>query len=103
MVRDIPLIVSLSLFLAIILTITQLYKNSEAVVMNSVGLSNKDFFLIIQIYIRNSYFIMTSIILTYDCYHNFKKKYDLNYNCYLLLLFNSRRRSSKFTVAKEEA
>ena len=44
-----------------------------------------------------------SIILTYDCYHNFKKKYDLNYNGYLLALFNSPRRSSKFTVAKEEA
>ena len=34
MIRDIPIIFSLSLFLAIILSISQLYKNSEAVVMN---------------------------------------------------------------------
>jgi len=43
MIRDVSLILSLSLFLAIILTISQLYKNSEAVVMNSLGLSDKYF------------------------------------------------------------
>ncbi|MFL2466900.1 MAG: LPS export ABC transporter permease LptF [Candidatus Pseudothioglobus sp.] len=48
MVRDAPLIIALSLFLSIILTITQLYKDSEAVVMNSIGISNKDFILIVQ-------------------------------------------------------
>jgi lipopolysaccharide export LptBFGC system permease protein LptF len=37
MIRDIPLILSLSLFLAIILTVSKFYKNSEAVVMNSLG------------------------------------------------------------------
>ena len=48
MVRDIPLIVALSLFLSIIITISQLYKSSEAVVMNSIGLGSKHFFLLIQ-------------------------------------------------------
>lgn len=48
MVRDAPLIIAFSIFLSIILTITQLYKDSEAVVMNSIGISNKEFFLIIQ-------------------------------------------------------
>jgi len=48
MIRDVPLILSLSLFLATILTISQLYKNSEAVVMNSLGLSNKNFIVFIQ-------------------------------------------------------
>ena len=36
MLRDIPIILNLSLFLSIIITISQLYKNSEAVVMNSI-------------------------------------------------------------------
>jgi lipopolysaccharide export system permease protein len=35
MIRDVPLILSLSLFLAIILAISKSYKDSEAVVMNS--------------------------------------------------------------------
>ena len=48
MIRDIPLILSLSLFLAIILTISQLYKNSEAIVMNSLGLGEKHFIVFIQ-------------------------------------------------------
>ena len=43
MLRDIPIILTLSLFLAIIITISQLYKNSEAVVMNSIGLGEKNF------------------------------------------------------------
>jgi lipopolysaccharide export system permease protein len=43
MIRDFPLIFSLSLFLAIILAVTQLYKNSEAIVMNSLGLGDKHF------------------------------------------------------------
>ena len=38
MIRDVPLILTLSLFLAIIITISRLYKNSEAIVMNSMGL-----------------------------------------------------------------
>ena len=48
MIRDVSLILSLSLFLAIILTISQLYKNSEAVVMNSLGLNDKYFIVFIQ-------------------------------------------------------
>ena len=48
MIRDVSLILSLSLFLAIILTISQLYKNSEAVVMNSLGLNDKHFIFFIQ-------------------------------------------------------
>jgi len=47
-IRDVPLILTLSLFLAIILTISQLYKNSEAIVMNSIGLSDKNFIVFIQ-------------------------------------------------------
>ncbi len=48
MIRDTSLILSLSLFLAIIITISQLYKNSEAIVMNSLGLSDKHFIAFIQ-------------------------------------------------------
>lgn len=43
MIRDVPLILSLSLFLAIILSISALYKSSEAIVMNSLGLGDKHF------------------------------------------------------------
>ena len=48
MIRDLTLILTLSLFLAIILSISQLYKNSEAIVMNSMGLSDKHFIVFIQ-------------------------------------------------------
>jgi len=48
MLRDIPIILTLSLFLSIIITISQLYKNSEAVVMNSIGLGDKNFMNIIK-------------------------------------------------------
>jgi len=48
MIRDIPIILTLSLFLSIIITISQLYKNSEAVVMNSIGLSDKNFINLIK-------------------------------------------------------
>ena len=48
MIRDMSLLLSLSLFLAIIITISNLYKNSEAVVMNSLGLSNRHFIAFIQ-------------------------------------------------------
>ena len=47
MIRDVPLILALSLFLSIIITMSQLYKSSEAVVMNSIGLGSKHFFLLI--------------------------------------------------------
>ena len=48
MIRDVTLIITLSFFLAIILSISQLYKNSEAIVMNSMGLSEKHFIVFIQ-------------------------------------------------------
>ena len=48
MLRDIPIIFTLSLFLSIIVAISQLYKNSEAVVMNSIGIGEKDFINFIQ-------------------------------------------------------
>jgi lipopolysaccharide export system permease protein len=48
MLRDIPIIFSLSLFLAIIISISQMYKNSEAIVMNSFGLGEKKFIYLIQ-------------------------------------------------------
>jgi lipopolysaccharide export system permease protein len=48
MIRDVPLILSLSLFLAIILSVSKLYKSSEAIVMNSLGLGDKNFMVFIQ-------------------------------------------------------
>jgi len=48
MLRDIPIILTLSLFLSIIITISQLYKNSEAVVMNSIGLGDRAFMNLIK-------------------------------------------------------
>jgi len=48
MIRDVPLILSLSLFLAIILSISKLYKDSEAIVMNSLGIGDKHFMVFIQ-------------------------------------------------------
>jgi lipopolysaccharide export system permease protein len=48
MIRDVPLILSLSLFLAIILAVSKLYKGSEAIVMNSLGVGDKHFMVFIQ-------------------------------------------------------
>ena len=48
MIRDVPLILSLSLFLAIILSVSKLYKNSEAIVINSLGLGDKHLMVFIQ-------------------------------------------------------
>jgi lipopolysaccharide export system permease protein len=48
MIRDVPLILSLSLFLAIILTISKFYKNSEAIVMNAMGVGDKHLMVFIQ-------------------------------------------------------
>ena len=48
MLRDIPIILALSLFLSIIVTISQLYKNSEAVVMNSIGIGDRAFMNLIK-------------------------------------------------------
>jgi len=48
MITKVPLILSFSLFLAIILSIGALYKNSEAIVMNSLGLGDKHFMSFIR-------------------------------------------------------
>lgn len=48
MIRDIPLILSLSLFLAIILAVNKSCKDSEAIVMNSFGIGDKHFMVFIQ-------------------------------------------------------
>ena len=48
MIRDVPVILVLSIFLAVIITISQLYKNSEAIIMNSIGLGDKAFLSIIK-------------------------------------------------------
>ena len=48
MLRDLPIILSLAFFLSIIISISQLYKNSEAVVMNSVGMGDKNFIYLFQ-------------------------------------------------------
>ena len=48
MIRDVPVILVLSIFLAVIITISQLYNNSEAIVMNSIGLGDKAFLSVIK-------------------------------------------------------
>ncbi len=48
MIRDVPLILSLSLFLAIILAVSKSYKDSEAIVMNSLGVGDKHFMVFVQ-------------------------------------------------------
>ena len=63
MIRDVSLILTLSLFLAIILTISQLYKNSEAIVMNSMGLSDKHFIVFIQPTVLLTFLIIVFLTL----------------------------------------
>ena len=58
MIRDVPLILTLSLFLAIVVTISRLYKNSEAIVMNSLGLGDKHFIVFIQPLVIASFLII---------------------------------------------
>ena len=48
MLRDLPIIFSLSFFLSIIISISQLYRNSEAVVMNSFGIGDRNFMNLIK-------------------------------------------------------
>jgi len=63
MLRDIPIIITLSLFLSIIVSISQLYKNSEAVVMNSVGLGDRDFIRFIQPIVIVSFILIFSLTI----------------------------------------
>ncbi len=48
MLRDLPIILSLSFFLSIIVSISQLYKSSEAVVMNAFGFGDRSFMNLIK-------------------------------------------------------
>ena len=48
MLRDLPLILSLSFFLSIIVSLSQLYKSSEAVVMNTFGFGDRSFMNLIK-------------------------------------------------------
>jgi len=64
MIRDFPVILSLSFFLSIIVSISQLYKNSEAIVMNSVGIGEKNFLNIIKPLV----FIMFTLIFFLSVY-----------------------------------
>ena len=48
MLRDLPIILSLSFFLSIIISISQLYRNSEAVVMNSFGIGDRNIMNLIK-------------------------------------------------------
>ena len=91
MVRDVPLIVTLSLFLSIIITISQLYKNSEAVVMNSIGLGSKHFFLILQPLVLIIFFGM----LTLTMYLIPMAKYEKN------ILEEKTQNSSEFSFITE--
>jgi len=63
MIRDVTLIITLSFFLAIILSISQLYKNSEAIVMNSMGLSDKHFIVFIQPTVLLTFIIITFLTI----------------------------------------
>ena len=63
MIRDVTLILTLSLFLAIILSISQLYKNSEAIVMNSMGLGDKHFVVFIQPTVLLTFIIITFLTI----------------------------------------
>ena len=64
MIRDFPLIFSLSIFLAIILAVTGLYKNSEAIVMNSIGLGDKHFIVFLRPLVIASFLILLFITTT---------------------------------------
>ena len=63
MIRDVTLIITLSFFLAIILSISQLYKNSEAIVMNSLGLGDKHFIVFIQPTVLLTFIIITFLTI----------------------------------------
>lgn len=63
MIRDLPLVLALSLFLSIIITISQLYISSEAVVMNSIGLGSKHFFLLVQPLVLILFFSMLALTM----------------------------------------
>ena len=63
MLRDTPIILILSLFLSIIITISQLYKNSEAVVMSSIGLGDREFINLIKPIIFFTFIVKSCYII----------------------------------------
>ena len=63
MIRDVTLIITLSFFLAIILSISQLYKNSEAIVMNAMGLGDKHLVVFIQPTVLLTFIIITFLTI----------------------------------------
>jgi lipopolysaccharide export system permease protein len=73
MLRDIPIILTLSLFLSIIITISQLYKSSEAIVMNAIGLSDKGFINIIQPLIIFFFFFISFLTIYAVPWANYQK------------------------------
>tara|TARA_B100000795_G_scaffold258207_1_gene232106 strand:+ start:519 stop:1706 length:1188 start_codon:yes stop_codon:yes gene_type:complete len=91
MIRDVPLIVTLSLFLSIILTISKFYKSSEAVVMNSIGLGSKHFLLLIQPLVLIIFFSL----LTLTMYFIPLAKYEKN------ILEEKTQNSSEFSFITE--
>ncbi|QKQ23978.1 LPS export ABC transporter permease LptF [Candidatus Ruthia endofausta] len=69
MIRDVVLILSLSLLLAIILSVSKLYKDSEAIVMNSLGLGDKHFMMFIQplvIFIFIFVLLLTTVVVPWS-------------------------------------
>tara|TARA_B100000787_G_C16178221_1_gene290256 strand:+ start:538 stop:1638 length:1101 start_codon:yes stop_codon:yes gene_type:complete len=63
MIRDIPIILTLSIFLSIIFTISQLYKSSEAIILNSIGLGDKKFIQMIKPVIIFSFMLVCTLSL----------------------------------------
>ena len=64
MIRDLPIILSLSFFLSVVISISQLYKNSEAIAMNSFGIGDKQIINSIKLPVL-LIFVVIFILTTY--------------------------------------
>jgi len=91
MTRDFPFIFSLSLFLAIILAVSQLYKNSEAIVMNSLGLGDKQFIIFLRPLVIVSFIILLFLTTTAVPWSKQQKN----------LIEEANKNASEFTFIKE--
>ncbi len=91
MTRDFPFIFSLSLFLAIILAVSQLYKNSEAIVMNSLGLGDKQFIIFLRPLVIVSFIIILFLTTTAVPWSKQQKN----------LIEEANKNASEFTFIKE--
>jgi lipopolysaccharide export system permease protein len=91
MTRDFPFIFSLSLFLAIILVVSQLYKNSEAIVMNSLGLGDKQFIIFLRPLVIVSFIIILFLTTTAVPWSKQQKN----------LIEEANKNASEFTFIKE--